>query len=168
MSGQPGTWSLIASGLANSGSYSWSVPNLSGCSPGVPCASDSFAIRVTAWDPSSNAGADVSDGPFHSLDVTAVGDPDGQLLALALPSPNPARGSTRLRFSLPAPGRARIELVDLAGRRVWRTEGTLAAGSHLVRLDERDAAGGMLRPGIYLVHLTTPWGSRSARLVWLR
>lgn len=168
MDGQPGTWTRIASGIANSGTYSWLVPNLNGCPPGIPCASDSFVIRVTAWDPSLNARSDVSDAPFRSFDVTGVDDPGEQTLVLTPPSPNPAHGATRIRFSLPAPGPARIELVDLAGRRVWRIEGTLASGSHSVQLDEHDAPGGVLAAGIYFVRLTTPWGSRSARLVWLR
>jgi len=97
--------------------------------------------------------------------ATAAG-PAGPMLAR--PEPNPGRGTTLLRFSLPRAGRARLEIVDLSGRRVWRTEADLGAGAHEWRWDGRDGAGADAGAGLYFVRLVTPWGTRTQRLVRLR
>lgn len=75
--------------------------------------------------------------------------------------PNPARGAFSVSLSLPEGGRgARLELLDLAGRRVADVPlGALAAGVHVVPLP-----GAGLRPGLYLVRLTGP-GATSTRKV---
>ena len=57
-----GSWSALATGLANSGSWAWSVPQ----SP-----SSQALVRVTATDAASNPGADASDADFALADQTA-------------------------------------------------------------------------------------------------
>src|SRR5206468_9457209 len=44
------------------------------------------------------------------------------VLELAHPTPNPSQGVAWLRFSLPHEGRAQLEIIDLAGRRVWHAD----------------------------------------------
>lgn len=75
--------------------------------------------------------------------------------------PNPARGAFSVSLSLPAGGRdARLELIDLAGRRVAEVPlGSLGRGVHTVPL-----RGAGLRPGVYLVRLTGA-GETSTRKV---
>ena len=73
--------------------------------------------------------------------------------------PNPTRGPLAVSFSLPSPAGARIELLDVQGRRVLaRDLGLLPAGNHRVGV----LGGSRLRPGIYLVGLhvgeETHWG----------
>ena len=64
-------------------------------------------------------------------------------------SPQPARGSMTISFTLAAAGRATLELHDVAGRRVMSREvGALGPGAHTVELSERLAAG------VYMVRLT--------------
>ena len=68
--------------------------------------------------------------------------------------PNPSNGPLTLSFSLANSSPARIELVDLSGRRVFEQQvGDLGAGFHVVRLDAN------LPAGIYAVRLTQ--GSRT-------
>jgi hypothetical protein len=68
----------------------------------------------------------------------------------------------RLRFSLPAPGRARLSVFDARGRRVTRLlDETLAAGDHeaVWRRASRDP------PGVHFARLDFAGEVRVARLV---
>ena len=64
--------------------------------------------------------------------------------------PNPARSSeVSIPFALPGSGAARLELVEVSGRRIWGQEvGRLGEGLHIVR------PGIQLRPGVYVARLT--------------
>jgi hypothetical protein len=88
-------------------------------------------------------------------------------LALALEGvrPNPTTSSRlTVSFVLPVAAPARLELVDVKGRRVAvREVGVLGAGRHSVDL----AAGQKLRAGIYLVRLTQGRHQRATRAVVL-
>jgi beta-lactamase superfamily II metal-dependent hydrolase len=159
LGGAAGPWLTIAHGLANSGSHSWAVPSV---------LSDSVLVRVTAFDAAHNAASDLSDSLFSiGTPLVAVETPAGEL-ALAPPSPNPGRGATTLRFVLPQGGRARLEIADLAGRRIWLEEVELPAGAHARRWDGLTANGTHAPAGLYFVRLVTPFGSRATRLVWLQ
>jgi len=159
-SGVAGPWQPVAHGLTNSGSLPWTVP-------GQP--TDSALMRVTAYDHALNAGSARSDSLFRIAGPTAgVGAGGPVMLALARPQPNPGQGTTLLRFSLPRAGRARLEILDLSGRRLWRAESELGAGPHECRWDGRGEQGGSVGAGLYFVRLVTPWGNRTERLVWLR
>src|SRR5262249_36754636 len=108
--GVAGTWIAVAHGLPNSGSYSWTVPEL---------ATDNGCVRLTAYDHALNTGAAMSDSAFHIVDPNAGVEGGGpRVLALSRPEPNPGRGSVALRFSLPADGAASLEILDAAGRSV--------------------------------------------------
>ena len=80
----------------------------------------------------------------------------GAGLAFARPSPNPSRRSATLRFTLPAAGSVRLEVLDVNGRRVWRRSDSLAGGSHEWSWDGRDDRGRSAGAGLYLVRLATP------------
>jgi hypothetical protein len=90
-------------------------------------------------------------------------------LALAPNAPNPFRDGTLLRFTIARAGNVRLRIFDLAGREM-RTlvDGPLAAGSHAVRWDGRDATGRQAAAGVYL-HAVEAGGARLAgRLVRVR
>jgi len=158
--GPGGPWQVVAQGLANTGSYLWTLPGQ---------ASDSARVRVTASDAAGNAGRAASDSSFRLVDPTAgVWGAGAAELALARPLPNPSRGTTLLRFALPAAGHARLEVVDVSGRRLGSFEGEFAAGPHDWRWDGRGPDGGELGSGLYFVRLATPWGTRTGRLVHLK
>jgi len=158
--GPAGPWLTVSHALANTGSVLWTLP-------AGPC--DSVLVRVTAYDSTGNAGDDVSPGLLRIVDPTAgVGAETPAVLALARPQPNPSRGSALLRFSLPAVGSARLEIMDLSGRCLWRAEAELPPGPHAWRWDGRGADGGDSGAGLYFVRLVTPWGTRTQRLVRLK
>lgn len=85
-------------------------------------------------------------------------------IALSAPAPNPARGSARVRLTLPREARVTLELLDVTGRRV-RTliRGVLDAGAHDRTLDLHGLA-----PGVYRVRLRESGASQVRPLVLTR
>jgi len=79
--------------------------------------------------------------------------------ALAQNYPNPARGRTTFRFTLPAASPVSLAIYDLAGREVWRTEGTFPEGENDVPATLR------LAPGVYVYRLTAGGDAATRRLV---
>lgn len=88
-------------------------------------------------------------------------------LALAPPSPNPAVGPTRIAFTLPSAGHARVEVIDLSGRRVWVRDAEFPAGPGQLEWSGEATDGARAPAGVYFVRLATPWGVRASRLVRL-
>ncbi len=113
--------------------------------------------RVAAVDVNGNASA-------PSPAVAALGA-TGATFALDAPSPNPGRGDgLSVRFALRASTAARLELLDVTGRRVLTREvGALGPGWHRVNL----AAGRRLAPGIYHLRLVQAGETRRVRWVVL-
>ena len=90
-------------------------------------------------------------------------------LALAAPQPNPSRGATSLRFSLPRDGRTQLVLLDLAGRRTRvLIDAPLAAGAHEAQWDGHDANGALSAPGLYWARLECQGERVTRRLVRVR
>lgn len=81
--------------------------------------------------------------PVSTLDVEGAAAVRVPRVALAA---NPVRGVTSLRVDWPADGEARVELVDLAGRRASTLFSGAARGASTLALDP---AG--LAPGVYMV-----------------
>ncbi|HKQ57136.1 MAG TPA: VCBS repeat-containing protein [Candidatus Eisenbacteria bacterium] len=83
---------------------------------------------------------------------TGVEGPSGHRLTLREPVPNPGDGRSMLvAFSLRDASRARLEVLDVAGRMVFgRDVGALGAGAH--RIDV--ARDGAFRAGLYFIRLT--------------
>ncbi len=106
-----------------------------------PAAGDSNAIFADGHRPTATA-------------VETTGGVSGTAW-LAAPTPNPADGSTVLRFNLPSEQAMRLMVYDAAGRRLRSlAEGTLGAGTHSVSWDGRDESGSAIASGIYFVRLT--------------
>jgi hypothetical protein len=157
--GGDGPWLPIVTGTANDGTHSWTPPAVT---------TDSAMVRVTARDAAALAGTATS-GRFRLQDATlGTGGREPARLALARPSPNPSRLAASLAFALPAAGTVRLEVLDVSGRRVWSRAESLPAGPHAWVWDGRDAAGGETGPGLYVVRLVTPWGTRGTRLARVR
>ena len=80
-------------------------------------------------------------------------------------APNPSPGAASVAFTLAGPGEARLEVLDVAGRRVATHEvGPLGAGRHTLRLESQVP----LAPGLYLLRLVTPTRTLAARGVVVR
>jgi len=93
-------------------------------------------------------------------DVPAHGPASGPALIRAV-SPNPARSALSVAFELPAASDLRLELLDIAGRRMQaRSVGGLGPGRHVVTIGLEQS----LRPGVYVVRL----GSSTRRFAVVR
>ena len=65
--------------------------------------------------------------------------------------PNPSAGAILAQFTLPDASPASLELLDVAGRRLWTEDvGELGGGSHVVQVNPART----LTPGLYLLRLT--------------
>jgi hypothetical protein len=91
--------------------------------------------------------------------------PTDHRLALAGTRPHPAGDGAVLAFTLPRRAPARLEILDVAGRRVAaRDLGALEPGAHALRLGELDR----LPVGVYLARLVQGAESVVARIVRIR
>ena len=118
--------------------------------------------------PTSSPAYDAADGGFPLGDlnwcpekkaewVTAVEESRASApreFALLQNYPNPFNPTTRVLYSLDKPGRTRLIVYDLMGRKV-RTlvDGDMPAGRHVAVWDGRDADGVSVPSGIYLCRL---------------
>ena len=76
--------------------------------------------------------------PFHLLSVF----------------PNPFNPSTAITFSLPSPGRATLAVYSITGQKIRElVSERLAAGTHMVVWDGRDAGGQAVASGVYISRL---------------
>lgn len=103
-------------------------------------------------------------------DPTAVG-PSVAVTGLRLePSaPNPFRGETTLRFSLPAGERVEICVYDVRGRRVRALLNSRSSGDRSsVSWDGKDDAGQAMASGVYFCKLRAESGEATQRMVLLR
>jgi hypothetical protein len=118
--------------------------------------------KLSAVDVNGNESGYATLVPGGTVDV-AEGAP--LPFALAPMRPNPSRGDRLIvEFVLPTAAPARLELLDVSGRRVViREVGSLGAGDHRVDL----APEHRLAPGLYLVRLTQSANVRVTRVAVL-
>ncbi|NNE43341.1 MAG: T9SS type A sorting domain-containing protein, partial [Gemmatimonadetes bacterium] len=90
--------------------------------------------------------------------------------ALWMTGQNPTRSLSRMGYSLGRTGPARIEVFDIAGRRVQTlvNNPAAAAGRFESVWDLRDSRGRQVSSGTYFVRLSTPQGTTGKRVVVLR
>jgi len=99
-------------------------------------------------------------GPASAL--LSAGSPRSGRTGLESVAPNPVTGATAIAFTLAGDGPVRLEIFDLAGRRV-RTlrDATLSAGRYSERWDGADDAGRALPRGLYVARLTAAGAERT-------
>ncbi len=94
--------------------------------------------------------------------VTAVDPLSTAAFALDRVRPNPVVGRFTVSFVLPNADAARLEILDVAGRRILSQEvGSLGAGSHVLEMGRPQD----VRPGLYLLRLSQAGHSLTKRLV---
>lgn len=126
---------------------------------------------VVAW---SNAGSGTDTDIYANLVVTSgtvdVDHPGGAAgITLALPSPNPARASLTLRFTLPQETDVRLALYDVTGRRVRQlASGTRPAGEHVMTWDLLDEGGAAVGAGLFFARLEAGGRILTRKLATLR
>jgi hypothetical protein len=105
------------------------------------------------------SGAELLLVDLQNLVITAAPTPTPSPLALDA-APNPFNPATTLSFALPADGPARLEIHDLAGRRLAILhDGPLAAGPHTFAWQPRGLAS-----GVYLARLSSAAGTATVRV----
>ncbi len=105
----------------------------------------------------SMPGNGVNEGDFRMNGPVLAVEPAvdaAELVALAPGAPNPTRGGSRLSFTLPHGGMARLTVQDVQGRRV-RTlvDGWRPAGPQELLWDGNDGQGVPTPAGVYFVRL---------------
>ncbi len=118
----------------------------------VDAAGSPYYYKLVAVDAHGNASAPAFVMPAGTVGVED--DVPAFEFALAGAWPNPVRGESSVRFTLPRATNARLEVLDVAGRRVaMLANGPLEAGEHTLRWPARDGRGRGLAAGIYVVRL---------------
>jgi len=157
--GLGGPYESIASGVPNSGLYSWTV---------TAPASDSALVKVVAHDLASNTGEDVSDSLFTITDPTAANGRPVIALTLGHVRPNPTTSGVTFDFALPHDAAARLAIHDVQGREV----AVLAAGLQSSGWHAASWSGNTTRgragAGVYFVELTSEGKRLVERFAMLR
>lgn len=131
----------------------------------------------TAYDQVVLVAANISVGggtsyQYGTEGTTAVEDPGALATGMRLVGvgPNPFRGETAMRLSLPRPGPVSATVHDAAGALVRVLEaGSTAGGERLIRWDGRDGSGAAVPSGAYFVRVATADGQAlSHRLTVIR
>ncbi len=147
-SGAGGPWTMIASGLPDSGRWQWTVPFT--VSADCRLRYTLAAGTETALTITPSSFAIVGDAAAIALDPAA---PLARPLELSA-SPNPFASETTITWNAgppPADGAARIGIYDPAGRMVRLL--IPEAGAQDARWDGRDSAGHRVPPGAYFIRL---------------
>ena len=132
------------------------------------------AVAINDFGQIAARGGSTSGGSYRALlltpvsSVIGVGGVEGLRLTLRA-APNPARGPVGIQFTMPRSGPARLQVVDLAGRAVATPhDGPAVVGTTRVEWDGRAVHGWRVPPGLYFLHLQSPDGTATQRLVLTR
>jgi RNA polymerase sigma factor (TIGR02999 family) len=154
---------LLASGIANTGSFLWTVT--------APSSATADAlVQVKAHDAGCNTGMDVSDAAFQIFSVVTAVPEGGPIteFALGLVRPNPTGGRAEIDFELPRDATVRLSVVDVRGREVVKlVDRTLAAGRYRSSWNGRTVGGPAAR-GVYFVSFEAAGRKFHRRLVLVR
>jgi len=153
-------WSVVGTGGGEMSSSAYKCLATAGQTAAGFMTSPSYWALVGYWLPEGQTGVqEPAQRPGQGPLVTR----------LYAPKPNPFRGDVAIRYSLAAPGRASVQVCDLAGR-IVRTlaNGQQKPGSYSVRWDGRDAHGRELANGVHFVRLTVGDYSGTEKLVLQR
>jgi hypothetical protein len=103
--------------------------------------------------------------------VSVPGDTQDEAVtefALGAPSPNPARGSTRIRYAVPQQSRVSLAVFDVQGREVATLfDGIREPGRYSVAWNG-SGTHGQAPSGLYFVRFSAPDRDRVVRLVLQR
>ena len=155
------TWSLIARGQPNTGSYDWTVPNV-----GTDRAKVAIVLAESADETGNIVDGVLGVSEAFSIDALVGVDDRGPIqLALRGVTPNPAQHELQVSFSLGDSKAATLALFDVSGRPLAarRVDG-MGPGWHTVSLGGR----GNLSAGLYVIRLTQDGRSLTTRAAVVR
>jgi hypothetical protein len=103
---------------------------------------------------------------FRGPGIALRGTPTNGFLSI---SPIPFRPRQRIRFALSDPGGVRLDVIDVAGRRVRRLlDRDFPRGVHEAAWDGRDERGHSLASGVYFYRLRSAGRSQVRRTLMIR
>lgn len=106
------------------------------------------------------------------LDLTQTGIEEGLTpvaFALRQNYPNPFRSGTTIAFGLPNPADVRIDVYNVAGRRVATVlDKKMSAGWHTAAWDGRDAAGNEVSAGMYFYKIGAGTKTATRKMILVR
>jgi hypothetical protein len=144
---------------------------------------DVWFLRIGDYDCNGNGTGDATDiaaGTSHDWNQNGIPDEceglelsDGVFPAaagwkLVGNVPNPFNPSTSIVFAAPATGAARLDIFDIAGRRVRTLAGLARAGRNEWTWDGTDTRGRPAPSGIYVARLAAPGFTGTHRMVLAR
>jgi hypothetical protein len=133
--------------VVNDGNGLITVTPLAGLAKVITVPDANQAVVSMVGDPRVTNASATTGVPGAKLDAGAW---------LAPASPNPARGATRIRFSVPRDGHVALAVYDQQGRRVRQlVDGAVVAGEHEARWDGLDTRGAVVPSGMYFYRLET-------------
>jgi len=123
---------------------------------------------VTAYDVHANQGKPSNEASVAA--TTGVGNtPALTALSVLQNHPNPFAGSTELEIGLPSRGDIRVEIYDVAGRRIDTIEVKgAAAGWNRMAFSGRDASGRVLPSGVYFYRVSANGETLTRKMVIAR
>jgi outer membrane receptor protein involved in Fe transport len=145
------------------------VANLPSQQGDVALVATDGAGAIVAWTDGRN-GKDVD---IYAMQVLEAGTVDvfasaTSDIAFLRPSPNPARGALKLRFTLSSAARVSLAIYEVTGRRVREVaSGVQPAGQHAYVWDLRDQAGRAVHAGLYFARLEVEGRLLTQKLVTL-
>lgn len=152
---------VLASGVANTGSFAWT--------PSGPTTTTAF-VRVVAHDAGCNAAADSSDAAFTITDPTTAVGGNGPITSFALGTirPNPSHGAIEVDYQLPREASVRLMVVDVQGREIATLAGGRIAVGRYSGVWTGSTAVGPVPRGAYFVRFTAEGRTYSKRFVLIR
>jgi hypothetical protein len=119
------------------------------CLSDIPAATYDIEVRVDDHQVAYLRGVVVTE----STTGVEIGAAPARV-QLAAPSPNPARATTRLGWTLAEPARVTLSIYDVRGRYVrgW-TAPLMSPGAHSLDWDLNDSHGRSVPPGTYFLRL---------------
>ncbi len=172
-----GCGNLVIGGISGCGNVPFSVDTTATAHTVAPGAFTPIDVCVTPTGAVHDSclvtvHSNASNGPITfrvvvDVSATAVDAPALDGFAIIGVVPNPFNPSTQVRFTLPSALPVTADVWSVTGAKVRSlAEGaTLAAGEHALRWDGRNADGQRVASGVYLFRVSTPLGSRVARMV---
>ncbi len=151
---------VVATGLQNDGSFTWSVPDTS---------STTSRIRVIARDAAGLAWYDDSDDDFATTGGTGIDDGGMRRFALEQNVPNPFNPMTHIAYSIPRSARVELRIYDVSGKVVRRLVDTeLPANDYVAVWNGRNDDGQASASGIYFYRLTADGQELARKMILLR
>ena len=137
---------------------------LNGVPPGDGESNGSFEVTYFA-EITNTCGGEAEIDPIHQLTQD-----DTSAFTLEGSYPNPFRGQTTLRFTLPETAPVTISVFDVMGRKIatLAADELLSEGAHEIQWDGRSTSGRPLASGVYFVRLESNGQLRTQRVTIAR